>query len=677
MSSFRTLTLLYGLTLLLGAFLLFLVQPLSGKMILPWFGGSSAVWTTCLLFFQGMLLLGYLYAHALLRWLSPRGQSVLHLLLALVALGMLPLSIANDWKPSGDEDPLRHILSLLTANIALPYLLLAANSPLLQAWSVRHGQTQPYRLFALSNAGSLLALLAYPLLLEPWLTLPQQYSLWSALFALYLLLCAFLAILAGRLPQHRPAAMQLTAVRWSQAGLWLALSMAPSLLLLALTRSLTTDIAPVPLLWIVPLALYLLSFILAFDHPRWYKRTLFFPLLFPAFWVLLHLPVARNGFLALPATLLLLLLAATVLFMSCHGELARLRPAPEHLTLFYLLIALGGALGGLTAAVLAPTLFNDAYELPIAVVFCTFLAALVILPQRTFSAPWVQKTLYGGILLTLMVAVGQSVADWRIKQDKVTVLQRNFYGILSVYDSPEQGVRKLLHGRIIHGVQLLEAAKSHLPTTYYSQNSGVGRLLTAKGEQGPLRVGLVGLGIASLAAYGRSGDLYRFYELDPDLVPLARNRFSHLRQSPAQQEMVLGDARLQLERETANRFDVLVLDAFTGDAIPVHLLTLEALALYGQHLQEDGLLAVHVSNRYLELSWVVAAAARHLGWQARFFDDPGDATIFAVRSKWVVLARQSAPFAHDRLSVGMPIAVPAGFRPWDDHFAPLLSVLLR
>jgi hypothetical protein len=590
---------------------------------------------------------------------------------------MLPLSFANGWKPSGTEEPIRHILTLLAANIGLPYLLLAANSPLLQAWFVRHSHAQPYRLFALSNAGSLLALLAYPLLIEPWLPLPQQRLFWSGLFLLYLLLCAGLALLAARTPNHTPASATTRPLRWSHALLWIALSLAPSLLLLALTRSLTTDIAPMPLLWIAPLALYLLSFILAFDHPRWYKRTLFFPLLLVAFWALLHLPVARNGFLSLPLTLLVLLAAAAILFMSCHGELACLRPEPQHLTHFYLLIALGGALGGLCAGLLAPMLFNDAYELPIAVVFCTFLAAFVMLSQRSFSSPRVQKYLYGGLLALLMVAVGQSVADWRIKLHQVTQMQRNFYGILTVYDSPEQGVRKLLHGRILHGVQFLEAAKSQIPTTYYSHNSGVGRLLTAKGEQGPLRVGLVGMGIASLATYGRSEDLYRFYELDPDMLQLARHWFSHLRQLPARQEVVLGDARLQLEQESPNRFDVLVVDAFTGDAIPVHLLTLEALALYGQHLTENGVLALHLSNRYLELSWVVAAAARQMGWQARLFDDPGDAALFAVRSRWALLSREAAPFAHNRLSVGMPIPIPDGFQPWEDHFAPLLSVLLR
>ncbi|MBF0184022.1 MAG: fused MFS/spermidine synthase [Magnetococcales bacterium] len=670
---------LYGPTILLGSFLLFLVQPMAGKQILPWFGGASAVWTTCLLFFQVTLLFGYLYAHVGNRRLTLRQQSWLHIALLLLALFLLPLQFVDSRSAGGDEAPIRHILELLAASIGLPYLLLAANSPLLQAWYAAQQQAQPYRLFALSNVGSLLALLGYPTLIEPWLSLDQQLTVWSALFVIHMVLSV---VLVAGIQQQGLAAWSTTpaeanTVPHAQRVYWLALALAPSLLLLAVTRFLTTDIAPVPLLWILPLALYLLSFVLAFDHPRWYKRELFIPLLLLALCLMTLLPISSWQWLSLPVVMGAMLLAATILFLACHGELAALRPDPAHLTAFYLTISLGGAVGGAMGALLAPLACNDACELPVAVLLCGLFSLGVALPRLRYSTPRARYLLQSGVAMVLLFAGMHNLSYWLSKDQSVAFLQRNFYGILRVADNAEHGYRKLLHGRILHGVQFLAEEKQDLPTTYYGAKSGAGRLLALLKERGALRVGVIGVGIASLAAYGRAEDSYRFYELDPAVAELARNWFFHLPRLSAHHDMIIGDARRRLAQQPANQFDVLLLDAFAGDAIPVHLLTLEAFTLYQKHLQEKGVLAVHVSNRYLDLARVVQAAAQHLGLSARLLANPGDKNTFEVHSKWVLVSRDSSLWQHPLLAEGKPIPLPAGFQAWTDQHASLWSLMVR
>ncbi|WP_130471556.1 fused MFS/spermidine synthase [Candidatus Magnetaquicoccus inordinatus] len=678
MLSARLLASLYGTTILLGAFLLFLLQPMSGKIILPWFGGSSSVWSSCLLFFQTLLLGGYLYAHASRRWLSPKIQSLLHFILLALALATLPVDFSSSWKPTGTEEPLPYILALLSVSIGLPYLVLAASSPLLQAWVAQQRQsTQVYRLFALSNAGSLLALLAYPFLIEPWSALQQQRLLWSLLFVLYALLCAVLAWHNGQQRSFVHQVRSQSVVPWRSMLLCLLLSLAPSLLLIAFTRLLTSDMAPIPLLWLLPLALYLFSFVLAFAQGDWYRRALFMPLLLLAMAILLLLPLTPSDSFSLSLTLAVLLLAVAILFLVCHSELALLRPGSEHLTQYYLVIALGGALGGVAATFVAPLLCVDACEYPVSLLLCGLVSLYAMWPNLHFSSVRMGKIFLYGVLLLFIVAAWQTVAEYVVLQRGLLFAVRNFYGILKVYEDPQLGFRKLLHGRIIHGGQFLAEEKRDIATTYYGTQSGVGRVLAVKGEQGGLRVGLVGLGVASLAAYGRSADYFRFYELDPQVLQVAERWFFHLARLPARQDVVVGDARLQLEREADNQFDLLVVDAFTGDAIPVHLLSLQALQLYFRHLREDGVLAIHLSNRYVELSWVVAGAAERLGVQARLFEDPGDAGLLRARSKWVVLARHDQIWRDERLAVGKEMVLPEGFRVWEDDYAPLLSVLLR
>jgi len=663
---------IYAATIFLSSFLLFLVQPLIARLILPWFGGSAAVWTTCMLFFQLLLLGGYAYAHALGK-LRGRAQPVLHAALLLTALAMLPIMPAEHWKPSGDEQPVVRILLLLGATVGLPYFLLASTSPLIQAWFSRARPSEnPYRLFALSNLASLIALLGYPFVVEPWLTARQQVNVWSWLFVGFAAVCSFVA---WRTPQA-------AATQTAEAGApiaardyvrWLALSASGSVMLLAVTNHLTQNVASVPLLWLVPLTLYLATFIIAFEGKGWYQPRLLWPLvligLIAMAWLLVDTEYHYNLALQLGVFLPGLFLAC----LFCHGELYRSRPAPRYLTTFYLVVSAGGALGGVLVAVVAPIIFDGYFELGAG------LAAVALLAVLRLGA--VGRAVHAlGLLVLLGVAACATYDGFRHQRD-VLVAKRSFYGVLRVkeYGVPgeESHLRRLVHGTIMHGEQYMSEASRRQPTTYYQRTSGIGAAIESKQDH-PIKVGVIGLGTGTIAAYGRPGDVYRFYDIDANVIDIARTEFTFLGDSGAKVQIALGDARLTLEREPPEGFDILAVDAFSSDAIPVHLITRDALATYLRHMKPDGIVAFHVSNRFLNLIPVVARIAEELDARATLVsDDPDESDERRSRSDWVLVSR-------DAKALDAPAIVQAGgepaedrpeWRTWTDNYSNLIQIL--
>jgi len=678
---------LYALTVFLSAFLLFQVQPMIAKMILPWFGGTAAVWATCMLFFQAALLAGYGYTHGVVKRLPPRRQWMLHVALLAVALAVLPILPDPKWKPATPELPAARILALLAVTVGLPYFLLSTTAPLVQAWFARANPGRsPYRLYALSNLGSMLALLSYPALIEPALTLKQQAWGWSGAFSLFAALCA----LTGWRSLRGAAAAETAeeggedppAPAARMHALWAALAMVPSMLLLALTTHMTTDLAPIPFLWVLPLALYLLSFILCFDAPRWYRRT----------WFLAALPAALGGLLwllklgpeARPDLRLMIAGYSACFFvacMVCHGELARLKPHPSHLTGFYLMISFGGALGGLFVALIAPAAFRAMYELPLAVGLCGLLAALVLYLEPAWPF---RKDLLGWPSILLMTAVaalwGFAGREMREMTRGALVVKRNFYGELrvrqynGVYDW--EGYRALVHGTINHGEQYTHPARRREIATYYCEDTGLGLWMKTRPQGSFQRVGVLGLGAGRIAAYSRFGDVYRFYELNPEVERIAKNYFWYLQNAEGAVEVVLGDGRLSMEREKPQGYDLLVMDAFSSDSIPVHLLTKEALELYFRHMKPDGVVAVHISNRYVDLKPVLERAASLLGKAALLVEteDSDDGRCFGTT--WVLLANSPDVFAREPYQKsGQRLEKAAWMRPWTDDYSNLFQVL--
>lgn len=647
----------FAAAIFLGAFLLFQVQPLLGKYILPWFGGSPAVWTVCLLFFQAVLFLGYAYAHATVRFWGPRPQVALHVALLVVAVGLLPIAPAACWKQPVEGNPSAYILWLLTACVGLPYFLLSSTSPLLQAWFSRvHPQQSPYRLYALSNFGSLLALVSYPFVVEPALNVQRQTLIWSWSFVAFAWLSGWAAWRVFRQPaggvggSTAPiAADAVSAVRptWRTFGLWFALAMCPSVMLLATTDQLCVDVAVVPFLWVLPLTLYLVSFILCFHSPRWRQR-----IYWATAWAMavsLAVPVmalGRNLQGNLPmagqiAVYAFLLLCGA---MVCHGELARLQPAPAYLTSFYLVLAAGGMAGGLFVALLAPLLFPQRVELSLAMVGCTVLVLWVLIrdpASRLYRGR--PRWAWIGLALGLVLQTGALAIHYQSTVKGVEVIRRNFYGVLQIRplmvlsEEPEM-LYQLVHGQTLHGAQFAKVEKFRQPTSYYGPESGVGLVLHE--HQRPLRVGAIGLGVGTVAAYGQEGDYFRFYEINPDVIDLAEHFFQYLPKCRARVEVILGDARLRLEQEPAQAFDVLVVDAFSSDAIPVHLLTQEAFEIYWKHLRPDGVLAVHISNRHLDLRPVVTAHASQDGIQLLSVRSVGQAPRGTRDALWCLLSRE-------------------------------------
>ena len=746
----------FAATILLSAFLLFQVQPLIAKLILPWFGGSAAVWTSCMLFFQMALLGGYAYAH----WLNgQRGshQAVIHTCLLALSFLSLPILPSVLWKPTGAGDPLLGILGLLTATVGLPYFLLSSTSPLLQTWYSRsNGGAMPYRFFALSNAGSMVGLLAYPVLVEPYLTGQQQAWMWSVSYGAFALICAAVAFRA-RGAHAEAAAVQTDsgpAPALSEKLIWMGLAACASALLLALTNHLTQNVAAIPFLWVLPLSLYLLSFILCFDSDRWYKRWIFTRLAAVALPGIAYSISEDGGIADLKLAVCFFSVALFILFMVCHGELAMRRPKPAFLTSFYLMVSVGGAIGGLLIGFAAPYLFNALYDLPVVLSLTAFLLLYLLWRERQavipapadaakfLDAPYDKPIVFtlvallagysayrfvagrflGGkaflnapydpaVLLSITAALALYML-WRTRgslEDRMVmfaiaagltfgitgflardtwhsigharVLARNFYGALVVYDQQTDGsmgpTRILRHGTIDHGEQFLWPQNRRFPTTYYAKKSGIGLTIQTLDMQGPLNVGVIGLGAGTLATYARPIDHYRFYDINPLVLKIAQSQFTYLKDCMAPNEVVMGDARLKLEQEPVQKFDVLAVDAFSGDAIPVHLLTREAYRLYWKHLKPDGVLAVHVSNRYLTLGPVVAMAAKEFGKTAKMINFESDERneTEETDSDWVLVTSRPGFFDNPELKTGHDIAPIKGLRMWTDDYSNLYRIL--
>lgn len=676
--------LFYALTIFLSSFLLFQVQPVIAKMILPWFGGSAAVWNTCMLFFQAVLLGGYTYAHLLFERARPRRQAQIHITLLAVSLLTLPILPGVAWKPQGEENPVFLILGLLAATIGLPYFLLSTTGPLLQAWYTRtRGGTLPYRLFALSNAASLIALITYPTLVEPRISLQMQAWIWSACFVVFVLLCAFLAWTAREAPAAAPQEIAepgpppATGIRL----LWIGLAACPSILMLTVTSHLTQDVASVPLLWILPLVLYLLSFILCFESTRLYWRWFYLCLMFVSLLTIGWLNRATAPPMALRHTIVAYAVAFFACAMVCHGELASWKPHPRYLTSFYVSLSVGGVLGGLFVGLLAPIYFDSFLEFPFS--WCLAGALAVTAVAARYNTFFRQREGIAALAL-LIIGLG-TYANWWIdiaeqQQSGYRSVQRNFYGMLRVQDEgdfvDQSRVRKLLNGVINHGQQYLHPFKKRDQTTYYCLESGAGRALLSRREGSPQKVGVIGLGTGTLVSYGRSGDEYHLYEINPLVIHLAEAEFTFLSDSPARKQIHLGDARLTLEKQPPMQYDVLLVDAFSGDAIPIHLLTREAFQLYLRHLKPTGILAIHTSNKYLQLEPVVAGNAADLHLQSITYDDKrplSDETCFS--STWVLLFPNTAKAEHQSLRNHGKLLLPvAGFRSWNDNFSNLWSI---
>lgn len=696
---------LHALTIALSAFLLFLVQPIIARQILPWFGGSAAVWTTCMVFFQVVLLAGYFYSDFVIRKLTPRKQAIVHTTLLLASALCLPITAAEALKPTGASHPIADILWLLTLTIGLPYLMLATTGPLVQAWFTREfSSARVYRLYALSNLASMTALIAYPPLIEPYAQARTQSIGWSVAYIAFAVLAIAAAWRGARVRTMEPAATPAPAMSdepinpiaspppaVGAQAMWLLLAGLGSVLLLAVTTHITQNVASIPFLWVLPLALYLITFILCFDGEGWYRPAIMRPLAVIACGVMLAGLTLRFGDAGLQRGLIPIRYAvplyAVGLFLTCmfvHGELVARKPSPAHLTRFYLMVSLGGAIGGLLVGIAAPLLFSWYWELPIAL---TIVAALGVTLSATATSLQTGRTPHLAVkLIGLLAVVGCATllgdyVGWI--RGEMREVSRNFYGTLRVRavegQEPLQARRQLLHGEILHGEQFTDPSRRSEPTTYYGPQSGIGRLITAQQAargQTPLRVGLIGVGTGTLASYGRAGDVYRLYELNPAVFELARSQFTYLSDSAAQIQEVLGDARLMLEGEAAQRFDVLAVDAFSSDSIPVHLLTREALAVYRRHLAEYGAVAFHVTNRYLDLTGVVRRLADETGMQAVLISDEPAASQPTYFSNWIVLTAQPSLADTLRAQGGVtPQAPPAGRATWTDDHHNLFEVL--
>lgn len=678
--------LVYAATIFLSAFLLFQVQPMIAKFILPWFGGSAAVWNAALLFFQLVLLAGYFYAYALIRYLKPRLQFFVHVVLLVASLAILPIVPSAKWTTiGGTNDPTFRILLVLSATVGLPYAILSATSPLLQAWYVRtHKGAIPYRLFALSNFGSMLALLSYPTLVEPRLTLHRQAVVWSWGFAAFAVACALAAWKSRTsldFSQVEPAHGNVPAPGLSEKMLWIGLAACASVLLLAVTTYLTQNVAPIPLLWVVPLSLYLLSFILCFESDKLYPRWLFLPLLAGALGLFTYGITWYENNTDIKRLIPALCAALFVCCMVCHGELSRRRPHPRYLTQFYLMISVGGALGGLFVALIAPRIFNEYLELPIALVGCAALVTCVLWNK----APGIPRALWwrAGLML-ITVGFAGYLGYSEVKRDGIYVRSaRNFYGVLHVrddkdgdYGSPAE--RVLVHGTIDHGTQLSRPGSERIATSYFGTGSGISRALDALHQtRGHLRIGVLGLGAGVTAALANAGDTLHYYEINPLILDIATHDFGFLNACPAEKKVLMGDARLVLESLPSEQLDFLVMDAFTSDAVPLHLLTREAYQIYLRHLKPDGVLAVHISNRYLDLEPVVAQSMSDIGWSGIKVDDEGYDEPYYNGSTWTLLNRDAKFFDHPRFKSDGTVALKPkpGFRAWTDDFTNLITIL--
>jgi SAM-dependent methyltransferase len=662
---------LAAVAILASGFLLFTLEPLFAKLILPWFGGSAAVWSTCLVFYQTALLAGYLYARLLTRYLSALPQALVHIALLLLAFLLLPIGPSMKWQPGNTSQPMWDILIMLSATLGLPFLLLSATSPLIQHWSARGGDVTPYRLFALSNLASLAALLAYPIFIEPRLDIVRQRFWWSAGFILFALTCASFAWLVRSAAPEAEPAEELEPLPIFRRLYWFSLAACGSMLLLSVTNHITQNVAAVPLLWVLPLAVYLLSFVFGFGA-NFYRRGLWLRLLALALGMLAYSIYNIDAVdQALQISLPIFLGGLFVCLMFCQGELFLTRPEAAGLTDFYLVIAAGGAAGAIFAGIFAPYLFEGVYELP----FALLATAILVLISTWGTYAWPVRLLWLGVSGCMAAVFAANVMAYH-ENSLLTV--RNFYGSLRVVQSPHPGpeqTRTLFHGTIQHGAEFLEPDRQRAPLTYYGPDSGIGIVLRECLPGGARRIGIVGLGAGTLATYGRPGDTFVFYELNPQVIAIANTLFFFTRESAARVEIVEGDARLSLER-ARRPFDLLALDAFSGDAVPVHLLTREALALYLRLLKPNGVIAYHVSNIYLNLAPVVGQLARQAGYQAIEVKNHEDLKNKILASEWVLVTNNPAVLENAAIRLhSVPIARRDGLRLWTDSFNNLLEVV--
>ena len=747
----------FAVAIFLSAFLLFQVQLILGKLILPLFGGAPTVWTACLLVFQILLLAGYAYAHLLASRGSLLVQGRVQILLLAIALASFiglsrvwptPITPGAGWRPSADADPVSTIVLFLLAAIGLPFFLLSTTGPLLQHWFAKASPGRsPYRLYALSNAGSLLGLLSYPFLVEPNLRIRTQAWVWVAGYAVFAVGYAACALRVRRIsaPMSEAAPGRIVAapLGWSRPVLWISLAACASTLLMATTNFICQEVAVIPFLWVLPLSTYLLSFILCFESERWYRPKVFHPLFaVTSGLVVLHVLLNTNSpYLWQLAACSVLLFAGC---MVCHGEAARTRPGAEHLTKFFLCIALGGALGGIFVTLLAPKLFPNYWEFPLGLLFCTGL--LFLLANRDANSWWHTGRLWLAAAIAAGIAymIPGLLVPWLGRYDVVpewvrwgitgclaaaAVLSfrlqgrggspakasrlvpaaaicgflvllagaviaqqfqfyhalarsRNFYGVLTVVDIHPGDYIVLEHGKTVHGFQFHDPQLARLPAGYYGTHSGVGILLQSW-QQHPMRVGVVGMGTGALSALGRAGDVYRFYEINPDVLKYSWGEhpfFTYIKDSAARTDVVLGDARLSMENEAARgesqNFDVLVLDAFSSDAIPMHLLTREAFGTYVRHLRgPDSVIVVHITNKTLRLAPVLAGIAQEFHWNA-VRTHPTWMPGLSSQSDWILLSR-SFPLQAIPPLKQVSVPFPGQARPilWTDDYSDLFHVM--
>jgi hypothetical protein len=717
-------TLAFTVTLILSAGLLFVVQPMFAKLALPLFGGSPAVWNTAMLFFQAALLCGYAYAHAIASYLSIRAQVILHVCLLIAALFALPIGLPRGWVPSPGTYPAFVLLGAMALAIGVPFLLVSATAPLLQNWYARSNaarSSDPYFLYAASNFGSFVALLAYPFVVEPTLRLGDQTFAWSFGFAGLMVLIAAcgLATLAGAGEGEAPSAAgqaidrAAAPVSLGERLHWIALAFVPSSLLLGTTTYITTDIAAVPLLWVLPLALYLLSFVIAFAAKPPLRHA----------WVVRVMPLAVASFPLLHGLLAsfpiaLVTIHLTLLFMlalMCHGELARLRPPSARLTEFYLLVSVGGVLGGFFNAIVAPLSFADVYEYPLAVMLACLLlpgfgrqprpviAVLAAIPvfvaalaAQSFEAttPIVTALGTGALVIAVygtfeqplrfglaMGAILSAPFIWRAVDGTRLEQSRSFFGVHTVYTDATGRIYLMRHGTTLHGAQWVDPTRSREPLSYYSPRGPVAQLFGVLDPARFREVGIVGLGTGSLSCYRQPGQNWSYYEIDPTVIETALNarHFTFVKSCAPDSRMVLGDARLSLKGEPGGRYDLLVLDAFSSDAIPIHLLTREAFGIYFDKLREDGVLFVHFSNRHLDLTPVLANAAAAVGVEAvlqGFVPTRDEVKDWIVGAVWMALSRNQGVISRLKSEKGWQQVKPDLSIPlWSDDYSNILRVL--
>ncbi len=739
------LVVIFAVSMFLSAALLFLVEPMLAKMMLPMLGGTPAVWNTCLVFFQAMLLAGYLYAHAATRWLGRRTQIAVHLALIalpLVIVGLLPLHLPGNWEPPVNGSPVPWIMAMLLAAVGLPFFALSSTAPIMQRWFADSGHkhsADPYFLYAASNAGSLVGLLAYPLLLEPLLRLTQQSERWSYAYVLFVAITVACAIsIWGKkaaIANPAPDKVEETASKgtWKERSRWIALAFVPSSLMLGVTTALTTDVPAIPLFWVLPLSLYLISFVLVFARRQlisheWLNKWFPFAILLGLF------PIVSQMKASLAIFMVLYLLLLFWVALLCHGQLARSRPRVNRLTEFYLWISMGGVLGGIFNSLVAPVVFRSAVELPLVLIFAALLRpqadskqVIATTADRAQLKDWLLPLALGLCMVVVILGVAHTAIKpgqlptmlffaysmlWCFSFQKrhlrfalgVTALilagsfytgaygqvldtERNFFGVVRVTNGPEGRFRFLIHSGTLHGMQSLDPARSSEPLAYYTRSGPAGQIFRA--EQAAMPHGdwaVVGLGAGAMACYLQTGQSLTYYEIDPLVVRIAEDPgyFTFLKQCAPHANIVLGDARLRLREAPDAHYGLIVLDAFSGDSIPMHLLTRESLALYLRKLAPGGVIAFHVSSLYLRLAPTLGALAQDAHLVCLAEDDTAITELQVSEGKtasvWVVMARKHADLDlliadKDSRNRWIPFQVEPGERVWTDDYSNLLSVI--